>query len=64
MQQKGKPRVSLNTLVDPDTDDRRRRLQERTGFATSRLIAEALRTFEAELGPVSNASARSSADAT
>jgi hypothetical protein len=42
-------RVSLNTLVDLDTDERRRRLQARTGLPASRLVAAALRALETQL---------------
>jgi hypothetical protein len=43
------PRVGLNTRIDIATDERRRRLQRRTGLSAPRLIAEALRVFEARL---------------
>jgi hypothetical protein len=47
--QQAKPTINFSTRVDLATDDLRRRLQERTGYATPRLVAEALRVLEAQL---------------
>jgi hypothetical protein len=49
MRPQAKPGVNFFTRVDLETDDRRRRLQERTGLSAPRLIANALREFEARL---------------
>jgi hypothetical protein len=49
MRPQAKPGVNFFIRVDLDTDDRRRRLQERTGLSAPRLIADALREFEAHL---------------
>jgi hypothetical protein len=47
MRVQAKPGVNFFTRVDLETDDRRRRLQQRTGLSAPRLIADALREFEA-----------------
>jgi hypothetical protein len=47
---RAKPSVSFATRVDPATDERRRRLQERTGLTTPALIEEAMKVFESQLG--------------
>jgi hypothetical protein len=49
MRTRAKPGVNLFTRVDLETDERRRRLQERTGYSVPRLVAEALRKFERAL---------------
>jgi hypothetical protein len=49
MRPQAKPGVNFFTRVDLETDDRRRRLQERTGLSAPGLIAEALRELEAHL---------------
>jgi len=49
MRAQAKPGVNFFTRVDLETDDRRRRLQEWTGLSAPRLIADALREFEAHL---------------
>jgi hypothetical protein len=49
MRPQAKPGVNFFIRVDLDTDERRRRLQERTGLSAPRLIADALREFEAHL---------------
>jgi hypothetical protein len=41
-----KPAVNLFVRVDTDTDARRRRLQEVTGYSGPRLVGEALREYE------------------
>jgi hypothetical protein len=49
MRPQAKPRVNLFAQVSIDTDERRRRLQERTGYSVPRLIDEALRELETNL---------------
>ena len=49
MRPQAKPGVNFFTRVDIETDDRRRRLQERTGYSVPRLVDEALRNFEDSL---------------
>ena len=49
MRAQAKPGVNFFTRVDLETDDRRRRLQQRTGLSAPRLIADALRELEAHL---------------
>jgi hypothetical protein len=49
MRSQAKPAVNFFTRVDIETDDRRRRLQERTGYSAPRLVGEALRIFENNL---------------
>jgi hypothetical protein len=49
MRTPAKPGVNFFTRVDPETDERRRRLQQRTGYSAPRLVDEALRKFEANL---------------
>jgi methionyl-tRNA formyltransferase len=49
MRPQAKPGVNFFTRVDIETDDRRRRLQERTGYSAPRLVGEALRDFEDNL---------------
>lgn len=44
-----KPRVNFFTQVSIETDERRRRLQERTGYSVPRLVDEALRELETTL---------------
>jgi hypothetical protein len=51
MRSQAKPAVNFFTRVDIETDDRRRRLQERTGYSAPRLVGEALRIFETILSP-------------
>jgi hypothetical protein len=41
--------VNFFTRVDLETDERRRRHQQRTGYSAPRLVDEALREFEASL---------------
>ena len=43
---RAKPSVSFAARVDPATDERRRRLQERTGLTTPALIEKAMKLFE------------------
>ena len=49
MRPQAKPRVNFFAQVSIDTDERRRRLQERTGYSVPRLIDEALRELETNL---------------
>jgi hypothetical protein len=49
MSPKAQPAVSLSTRVPLATDERRRRLQDRTGYAVSRLVDEAFRSLERDL---------------
>ena len=49
MRPQAKPRVNFFTQVSLETDKRRRRLQERTGYSVPRLVDEALRAFETNL---------------
>ena len=49
MRQQAKPRVNFFTQVSIETDERRRRLQERTGYSVPRLVDEALRELETNL---------------
>jgi len=49
MRPQAKPRVNFFAQVSIDTDERRRRLQERTGHSVPRLIDEALRELETNL---------------
>ena len=49
MRPQAKPGVNFFTRVDIETDDRRRRLQQRTGYSVPRLVGEALREFEDNL---------------
>jgi hypothetical protein len=43
------PAISLSTRVSVETDERRRRLQARTGYSVPRLVDEALRNLEDRL---------------
>ena len=49
MRPQAKPRVNTGAQVSIETDERRRRLQERTGLSAPRLIADALRELEVRL---------------
>jgi hypothetical protein len=49
MHTRAKPGVNFFTRVDLETDERRRRLQQRMGYSAPRLVDEALRAFEAHL---------------
>ena len=49
MRLQAKPRVNFFAQVSLDTDERRRRIQERTGYSVPRLIDEALRELETNL---------------
>ena len=49
MRPQAKPRVNFFAQVSIDTDERRRRLQERTGYSVPRLVDEALRELETNL---------------
>ena len=60
MRPQAKPRVNFSTQVSIETDERRRRLQERTGLSAPRLIADALRELEARLEMVGGKSSGSS----
>jgi hypothetical protein len=44
-----KPGVNFFTRVDIETNERRRRLQARTGYSAPRLVGEALQDFENNL---------------
>jgi hypothetical protein len=46
MRSQAKLGVNFFTRVDVETNDRRRRLQKRTGYSAPRLVGEALRNFE------------------
>jgi hypothetical protein len=43
------PRFSFSALIDPDTEERRRRLQAQTGLSGPQLVREALRELERSL---------------
>jgi hypothetical protein len=43
---RAKPSVAFATRVDLDTDECRRRLQQRTGLSTPDLLRQAMRLFE------------------
>ena len=49
MRPQAKPRVNFFAQVSIDTDERRRRLQQRTGYSVPRLVDEALRELETNL---------------
>jgi hypothetical protein len=49
MAPKTKPTVSLSARVPLTTDERRRRLQDRTGRSLCRLVDDAFRALETEL---------------
>ena len=49
MRPQAKPRVNFFAQVSIDTDERRRRLQQRTGYSVPRLVDEALRQLETNL---------------
>lgn len=49
MHTQAKPGMNFFTRVDLETDERRRRLQQRTGYSLPRLVDEALRELEANL---------------
>ena len=42
--------VPFATRLDVETAERRRRLEQKTGFPAYRLVAEALRVLEEQLG--------------
>jgi hypothetical protein len=43
------PSVNFHARIDLDTEERRRRLQERTGLSAPRLVQEAFRELERRL---------------
>ena len=49
MRPRAKPVVNFFTQVSIETDERRRRLQQRTGYSVPRLVDEALRELETKL---------------
>jgi hypothetical protein len=46
---RAQPKVNFYTQVSLDADDRRRRLQERTGYTMPQLVSEALKAFGSSL---------------
>jgi hypothetical protein len=46
---RAQPKVNFYTQVSVDADERRRRIQARTGYPLPRLVDEALRAFELSL---------------
>jgi hypothetical protein len=49
MRPPAQPAINFFTRINIETDKRRRRLQERTGYPAPRLVDEALRAFETDL---------------
>jgi hypothetical protein len=57
MPPRAKPQISFSTRVSPETDERRRRLQEQTGLPVSQLVEKALRHLEENLAELSEPTA-------
>jgi hypothetical protein len=47
------PSINFHARIDLDTEERRRRLQDRTGLSAPRLLREALRAYERALAAAS-----------
>ena len=55
------PTINFHARIDLDTQERRRRLQERTGLSAPRLVREAFQEFERQLNLPSESGATTSA---
>jgi hypothetical protein len=49
MRPPAQPSINFFTRISIEADERRRQLQERTGYSAPRLVAEAFRAFEKHL---------------
>jgi hypothetical protein len=52
------PSINFHARIDLDTEERRRRLQKRTGLSASRLVSEAFRELEQQLNAAAQANCR------